>query len=157
MEQIIDTPALRARFEEKFARGAGCWNWTASKVKGYGMFMYQKLPLRAHRIAWHLYVGPVPQGMHVLHRCDNPSCVNTAHLFLGTNADNVADKLAKRRQRHGTSAGARNGRAKLTEADVRAILASPASTYALGHQYGVNPSTIGRIKKGLRWNKSAPR
>ena len=148
---MSDTPALRARFEAKFTRGSGCWQWTGSKVDGYGQLNVNKRPLRAHRVAWTLYVGRIPDGMHVLHRCDNPACVNPAHLFLGTNADNIADKLAKHRQRPGGASGTRNGRATITPADVLTIRASSASTYVLGRQYGLDPATIGKIKRGVLW------
>jgi hypothetical protein len=90
------------RFEEKIhiEPNCGCWLWTAGVCKkGYGTF---ELPrhtgsIGAHRLSWQLHRGPIPEGMHVLHRCDIPSCVNPAHLWLGTNADNVADRVKKRR------------------------------------------------------------
>lgn len=73
-----------------------CWLWTGSKHKqGYGL--YGAGPRRAHRIAWTLIHGEIPPGLQVLHRCDNPPCVNPAHLFLGTDKDNHQDKAAKGR------------------------------------------------------------
>jgi len=76
-----------------------CWFWIGSKhsSKGYGSFRLKK-PIKAHRASWILYKGEIPENLHVLHKCDNPLCVNPDHLFLGTNADNVKDKVAKKRQ-----------------------------------------------------------
>jgi hypothetical protein len=142
---------LRERFEEKFVRSDGCWYWIASKRSGYGQINVNKRPIKAQRIAWTLYVGPIPPGLHVLHECDNPACVNPNHLFLGTHADNMADKVMKGRHHNGRSPGERNGRAKLSEAQVLSIRASSSSTYALGRQYGLNPATIGKIKSKLLW------
>jgi hypothetical protein len=79
----------------------GCHYWLASiNKKGYGNFRINKSRSmgKAHRASYVLYKGEIPKGMQVLHRCDNPSCVNPNHLFLGTNSDNVADKVAKNRQ-----------------------------------------------------------
>jgi len=78
---------------------SGCWEWTGSRnEKGYGRFNAGgHSPIGAHRYAWQLAYGPVPPGRMVLHECDNPPCVNAAHLFLGTAADNMTDMVAKGR------------------------------------------------------------
>jgi Pectobacterium phage endonuclease len=132
------------RFWPKVAKGPGaddCWIWTASKVKdGYGGFRQGKLAGRlAHRISYITANGPIPAGLHVLHRCDTPACVNPAHLFLGTHQDNVADKLAKGRQARGTT----SGRAKLSDDQVREIRA----LRELGHTY----ESIARLF-GITWS-----
>lgn len=92
---------LRERFEAKVSpdSATGCHLWKASvDGKGYGFFaVATKKIQRAHRVAWELAHGPVPVGMHVLHRCDVPGCVSIHHLFLGSNLDNVHDKMAKGR------------------------------------------------------------
>ncbi len=77
-----------------------CWNWTGCKSKaGYGQFLGQY----AHRIAYEMYTGERVYHLHVLHRCDNPSCVNPSHLFLGTHADNMRDMKDKGRSRNGST------------------------------------------------------
>lgn len=77
-----------------------CWLWVGPKnKKGYGQFWFNGRGQRAHRVAYQLFVGSIPENAWVLHKCDTPACVNTEHLFLGNNALNVADKVAKGRHR----------------------------------------------------------
>src|SRR5678816_769446 len=103
----------------KRAQGDGCWIWTADKMTsqqkrrtqrgaGYGNFMINGCTKRvfAHRFSWELHFGPIPPGMLVCHRCDNPSCVRPDHLFLGTHKDNTQDMIRKGRHAHGPSLGA---------------------------------------------------
>lgn len=85
---------------------AECWPWNGARDPyGYGQFWdhYQRRVIQAPRVAWELARGPIPDGMKVLHTCDTPPCVNPAHLFLGTDADNVRDAIAKGRRRHRAS------------------------------------------------------
>lgn len=93
------TPTLD-RFWGNVQKSEGCWNWTGfrrTKKDAYGGFKYEGKHWLSHRLAYHLLVGPIPEGMHLLHRCDNQSCCNPEHLFIGTNQDNVDDKMQKRR------------------------------------------------------------
>jgi len=95
------------RFMKKFTRTPTCWNWKGVLNKdGYGQFTIYKngngsrQVFLAHRIAWELFIGAIPNSICVLHHCDNPRCVNPGHLFLGTRYDNVQDMVSKGRQRH---------------------------------------------------------
>jgi hypothetical protein len=75
-----------------------CWEWLRyTNVDGYGRLRWNEKYIGAHRVAWEKANGPIPGGMHVLHRCDNPPCVNPSHLFLGTNKDNMDDRDSKGR------------------------------------------------------------
>lgn len=105
--------------------------------------------MRAHRAAWELSVGTIPDGLQVLHVCDNRKCVRPDHLFLGTNQDNMADKVAKRRQ-------ATNGRKLTWEAveEIRAAPLSGASRQAFADKFGVHPRTIESAAKGRYWART---
>jgi hypothetical protein len=92
--------ALMRRFEAKWESepNTGCWLWFAGADKlGYGRFGIGTTVYLAHRISWELYVSSIPEGMGVLHRCDTPACVNPAHLFIGSQLDNLLDMVAKGR------------------------------------------------------------
>jgi len=150
----------RARFNNFVKKSPGCWKWTgATDSAGYGAMRVggtldgTRGMKKAHRIAWVLKHGPIPKGMCVCHKCDNPSCVRPGHLFLGTYSDNMNDMLAKGRGRH--RRGERHGRAKLTERDVHAIRARYASgdvtQEALAAEYGVTHVLIGKIVRHKLW------
>lgn len=148
----MDAPIRKQRrygapFWESVEFTDSCWNWTgAINSDGYGSWVRDKGD-KTHRVAWRLANGPIPDGSHVLHRCDNRRCVNPDHLFLGTNADNVADKMAKGRHARGEATPA----ARLTEADVRAIRNDPRDNATIGREYGVTTTTIWQIKHRKRW------
>jgi hypothetical protein len=109
---------------------------------------------RAHRVAWELTHGPIPDGMLVCHRCDNPPCVNPPHLFLGTDALNAADKGAKGRARTTPQRGEDSPAAKVTTEAVLQIRARYAaggiSQRELGEEYGIGQTHVGRIVRGTR-------
>ena len=133
----------------QLAAGTGCWEWTKYRdPSGYGRSEYEG-EVMAHRISFLAFVGSIPGGLHVLHRCDNPCCINPRHLFLGTNADNVKDRVSKGRQQ--SVAKELNPRAKLTEAEVAEIRAADATQAQLARRYGVCPSTIGYIRRRETW------
>ena len=146
-----------ARFLAKVRPGAGpddCAEWTANRrPSGYGKFWFRGKDCSAHRVAYELAYTPIPDGLWVLHRCDNPPCVNPAHLFLGTHADNVRDRDTKGRQV--TPRGEENGQAKLTAAIVREIRAAHSLgevSYAeLSRRYGVNRATAHCAITGRTW------
>lgn len=126
----------------------GCIEWISSKWDGYGLVWYGNGNIRAHRAAWIVAHGEIPAGKAVLHKCDNPSCINIAHLFLGTHADNSDDKVTKGRQARGES----SGRAKLSERDVVDIRKNTnASGASIARSYGISPETVYSIKKKRTW------
>lgn len=117
------------RFWSKVAKAGQdeCWPWTAYRNrKGYGQFGLKRDVVPAHRIAYFLVKGPIPDGFQVCHKCDNPPCCNPGHLFTGTNSDNVGDKCAKERQSKGNSHGEK----------VRAALAAHPERVARGSKSG---------------------
>lgn len=90
--------AARERFFRKVEVTSHCWEWTGSKTdRGYGKIIVEKKQCKAHRVSWVIYNGEIPNDLHVCHHCDNPGCVNPVHLFLGTNNDNIQDKVKKGR------------------------------------------------------------
>lgn len=133
-----------------------CWLWTARQFRyGYGNFSVEVgRTTGAHRFAWELEHGAIPDGLRVLHKCDNPPCVNPDHLFLGTQADNVADMIAKGRKVNGSHEGSANGRAVLTEDDVLEIrrrCAGGETQRALSQAFGISSSQIGYIVRRESW------
>jgi hypothetical protein len=134
-------------------RASGCWEWMAARDRdGYGVFkgeidgiLYKK----AHRFSFALHNGPIPAGLQVCHHCDNPSCCNPEHLWLGTVRANQQDKWEKGRGR--AANGEASGRAKLTKKQVARILADARPYSAIAADYGVTASTIGSIKQRVSW------
>lgn len=120
-------PTVEERFLSKVEKGEICWEWIgANDGRGYGQLYVGGKLIRAHRLSFMLYVGKIPKGLHILHKCDNPSCVNPDHLFIGTHRDNMQDM--SRKGRHGTITmphkmvrGENNGLSKLTEQQVLEI------------------------------------
>ncbi len=120
---------------------ANCWEWRAGKNdKGYGRYGEGK----AHRHAYELVCGPIDEGKMVLHRCDNPACVNPHHLWLGDARDNALDMMAK--GRHKPMRGKLHGKCKLTDEQVREIRESKLRGVELAADYGVAESTISYIR-----------
>jgi len=128
-----------------------CWVWTASRFRnGYGAMKVDGRMLRAHRLSWAIHNGPIPLSMCVLHRCDVPGCVNPAHLFLGTKADNMRDCVAKGRfVQRPAPPGEGHHLAKLTDANVLEIrklyAAGGISQRKLGERFGVAQTNISLI------------
>lgn len=130
----------------------GCIEWTARRSpQGYGHVQLSKprRTVRAHRWSWEIHNGAIPDGMMVLHRCDNPPCVNPEHLFIGTGSDNIRDRHNKRIAR-----GEAVPNATLTPEQVRVIkarLRDGDSTYAIARDYGMVHNAIWQIKSGKTW------
>ena len=143
---------LQERFDKKWITigSGGCWIWVgASWTNGYGEIeAHGKHHQFAHRISYELHVGPIPDGLCVLHTCDYPGCVNPKHLWLGTHADNMADMA--RKGRCPTKKGEANPFAKLTDIQVVEIrrLLGTMRDYEIAKIYNVSPTHIGRIKLG---------
>jgi hypothetical protein len=148
-----------ARFWSRVQQDApdACWEWEGARHPfGYGSLSFQGRFVDAHRVAWELTNGPIPPGLHVLHRCDNPPCCNPAHLFLGTARDNSRDMCQK--GRHVSWRGrAPHGNSKLTPeqvAEIRRRYAAGGITQgALGREFGVSPSNIRFIVHGHTWKE----
>lgn len=147
-----------ARFQAKIGplQADGCRLWTAAgRGHGYGMFNVRGRVMGAHRVAYQIAYGAPPEGLCVCHRCDTRACVNPEHLFLGTQADNMADMVAKGR-RAIPPRGVEVAVARLNDQQVREIRkASGIGPRALGRRYGVSHTTIMDIRAGRRWRHVA--
>ncbi len=148
------------RFWSKVDRSGGndsCWLWTAATLQsgGYGVVSFRHAPYRAHRVAWELANGrEIPFGLHVLHSCDNPPCCNPAHLRIGTNTENIRDRMERGRSKGGAPFGERNSRSKLTDTDVIAIRASAQAGSTIGElseSYNVTRQAIWLIVTRKNW------
>lgn len=133
----------------------GCIEWNTVGRGGYGRLIVgsrtdgSRRTVSAHRYAYEIFVGPIPSGKVVCHRCDNRRCVNPKHLFLGTQQENIADRESK--GRNVVSRGEANGQAKLTAAQVLEIRNSADGCRRLATQYGVDKKAIQRIRRGEQW------
>lgn len=150
----LKTPQERLAGKWKYNPDNGCWEWRRNfNDAGYGMLWSSgERNERAHRFSWMAYKGSIPEGLSILHRCDNRRCVNPDHLFLGTRADNVRDCAAKGRMPNGE----KHHGAKLSHVDVqeiRAALKSGSRPSALARRYQIHPSVISRIKTGDAWQR----
>ena len=153
---------LPSRFTDKvnIHNDNDCWEWTGAKgFWGYGQYRWHRKTWLAHRVAYILYNEvEIPEGLCVLHSCDNPSCVNPSHLWLGTHADNAADRDAKGRWNggyEGAPPGEAHGLSKLTEPEVlqiRALYITKQYTHSqLAKQFGVSGTQISRIINRQQW------
>jgi hypothetical protein len=152
---------ISERFWTKVDTSGDCWTWTGSKDKnGYGrisIYMGNNvtIPYLAHRKAWELTNGNIAQGMHLCHKCDNPSCVNPAHMFVGTHDDNMRDMRDKGRMNPGHVFGEKHGCAKLTEDQIRSIRKSPEKPIKIAERFGISRRHASDIKSGKSWKHVA--
>jgi len=147
-----------------------CWLWQGAKLKtGYGVVQHQRKQYKAHRAAFSIHKGQIPDGMFVCHHCDNPSCVNPSHLFLGTPQDNMTDKVIKDRQSRGEShamsfaksakylsaivRGEKHGQSKLTDEQrnciVKLLNDGKITQSKIANMFGITQSNVSVI--GRRW------
>jgi len=130
-----------------------CWEWQGTINTGYGRFTYRGKEYAAHRTSYEIHHGPIPDGLFVCHNCpdgDNPRCVNPSHLFLGTSAENTADRDQKGRQAKGT----RSWNARLIESDIlkiREMYSNGIPQKDLAVLFDMNSGTISSIIRGKSW------
>lgn len=141
-QQVLDN------YWSRVEKTDNCWHWTGPyNHKGYGAFFANGEHWRAHRLAWTFANGEIPDGMHVMHTCDNRKCVNPAHLRVGTPMENEHDKISKGRNCRGERV---NG-AVLTEAIVRQIRSSNRSDKDWADELGVHATTVRNARIGKKW------
>lgn len=133
-----------------------CWEWQGAVfvTGGYGQIGWNYKTLRAHRVAWILKRGKISDKILVLHKCDNPKCVNPNHLFLGTYLDNNLDKIQKGRTNRRERTSEMKYKTKLTENDIKEIrnlIEQGISHRKIGGVFNVSHTTIGYIRRGERW------
>ena len=154
------------RFNRKYEvdLNSGCWLWSdALDVYGYGRLQIDGKPLKAHRVAFQIFNGEIPDGKIICHKCDVRCCVNPEHLFVGTWQDNVSDMMKKGRYKVGGKPhpGGKNGRAILSDGDaagllLRKIRGEKVSPKAEAAAWGMSRSSIDRLINGKAW-KHLPR
>ncbi len=149
---------ISVRFWKRVKKTSGCWLWLGTGVPaGYGhMKDANRRNVYVHRVSWEIHFGPIPDGLFVLHDCDNPSCVRPDHLFLGTNADNMKDCSRKGRTKgccvqswHGEKSPV----SRLTWGAIREIRSSSDSLSVLAARYGVTKGSVWKVVKGYTWNE----
>ncbi len=151
------TPSEIASFWDRVDRTGDCWLWKRGRTKkGYGELKIYGKTWYAHRLSWSITNGEITAGIKVLHRCDNPPCVNPDHLFLGTSLDNTRDMISKGRDcPPPTFIGANHPRAILTEDQAMDILnrADPKkrNLSALAREYHISLQSVSRIARGKSW------
>jgi len=126
------------RFFKHVSKTETCWIWIGANTSEYGLFKVNKNTLRAPRVIWESYNGPITPGLEVCHKCDNPACVNPKHLFLGTHGDNIKDAYDKGRRQSTL-------KAKLTKENIKEakyLAKLGMSLKAIGQKFGVAETTI---------------
>ncbi len=141
------------RFLEKVVKSDGCWTWIGARhSKGYGMFALDGGHTTAHRAAYKIFVGEIPDRMLVCHKCDNRRCVNPEHMFLGSPKDNSEDMANKGRSTHGK----KNPRAKLSDEQVCAIrerAAQGARQRQIASDFGICQQMVSLIVRRANWTR----
>ncbi len=132
---------------------SGCIDFIGMKTRGYGRLSIGDKMVLAHRASYVAHIGPIPDEQRVLHKCDRPCCINPAHLWLGTAADNAADRTAKGRgaKAHLGRRGEKHHNAKLTNLQARAIRQDARVRRIIAGEYGVSESAVIAIQTGIAW------
>ena len=128
-----------------------CWTWNAATRGGYGNLKINQVSIKAHRLSYALAHGVIPGAFIVCHHCDTPLCVNPHHLFLGTSQDNADDMVSKGRQSVANQSGARNGNAKINDAqleEIRARIAAGETNVSIAKDYPIGHAMVSRIRRG---------
>lgn len=146
-------PTLDKVFWSRVRKSDGCWEWVGARSDvGYGHLRFANKLHLTHRLSYEIHVGPIPIGLEICHRCDNPPCCNPAHLFAGTHSENMLDGSSRGRVGgKGTTRGVRHGVSKLNDELVRAIRSSPLNGPAAAKEFVVSTCTIYRVRKRLLW------
>ena len=148
----------RLRFHGWTVTDAGCWGWNRSRNReGYGFLWVDGVTRRVHRLAYETWVGPIPEGLLVRHKCDNPPCMNPEHLELGNDLDNAADRESRGRGNHnGANRPYRmGGHPKLTDSQIielrQRYTGEPGQQTRFAAEYGISQQAISRIVRGETW------
>ncbi len=157
----IDAPSYfdktpKERLFERVVKTTSCWNWTGSTrpTGWYGCISVNGKNVSTHRLSYEIHIGPIPKGLCVLHKCDNPLCVNPDHLFLGTSKDNVIDSVDKGRNAKGEFCNKLN----MTEGDVRIIrdlVSAGCKQCYIVDFFGLKKMTVGEIVRRKTWKHIA--
>jgi len=144
--------SLKERFFKYVSKGSDCWEWLGSKDNnGYGKIRVDGKPELASRTSWRIHYGDIPKGLCVCHHCDNPSCVNPEHLFVGTQKDNVIDMKNKGRERKVGKSGENHNLAKVTEEIVKKIRLEGNTSKEYCDSVGLSKSAVHSILTRKTW------
>lgn len=152
---VLLLPWPMERFWSQVKKTDDCWLWTGRCLRGYGQLSMgsRKAGIKGtHRVSWELHHGPIPKGLSVLHKCDNPACVRPDHLFLGTQQDNLQDMRNKKRNR--TALGEKTGNVTLTAEvvlEIRRLHALGVVPKAIAAQFSIERSLVYQVVNRVNW------